>query len=139
MRDTSSHHIYCNCRDCRSRRNEICEGCGETCDEDFCFCRPTCVVCADIRKLALEQFTFTIPAYQLPHGDYQDCWNPDTYMASWEENEIVVADTQSDARWLVISCRVQSRAAGRQYYTWYCSRIGVEEPCDDDFMRDISS
>ncbi|KKN00622.1 hypothetical protein LCGC14_1135770, partial [marine sediment metagenome] len=24
-------------------------------------------------------------------------------------------------------------------YTWYCERIGVTNPCDEDFMKAISS
>ena len=145
--DISSHEVYCSCADCHAEDDENepygpCRGCGEACDEDFCFCTSTCTVCdgndGNI-DLALEQFTFTSTPDLLPQGDYQDCWNPDTYMAFWDDGELVVADTQSDARWRVISCKEQTRAASRQYYTWYCERIGVTNPCDEDFMKAISS
>ena len=137
--DTTGHEIYCGCPDCRpsSASDDSCPDCGEICDDEFCFCKSDCTICGE--DLSLEQFTFTITPDVLPVGDHQDCWNPATYMAFWDDDELIVADTQSDARWRVISCEPQTRAASRQYYTWYCERIGVLDPCDEDFMKSISS
>jgi hypothetical protein len=122
-----------------------CSGCGEPCDDDFCFCHPTCDTCDDDSYVdfALEQFTFTITPEDLPCGDYQDCHSPDTYMAFWEDGDdpaLIVADTLSDARWRVIRHERQQRAASRPFYTWFCERLDApSDPCDDDFLRSISS
>lgn len=138
---TEGHEIYCGCPDC-GPSDDSCAGCGETCDKEFCFCVEDCTVCPDVaeaKDLGLEQFTFTCTPDTIPPGDYQDCWNPDTYMAFWDEGELVVVDTQSDQRWEVISYEPQIRPASRQYYTWYCARRGATDPCTEDFMRSISS
>lgn len=142
--DISSHEVYCSCSDCHAPEepDDSCPGCGKTCDDDFCFCPPTCAICddnLDSIDLALEQFTFTITPDLLSPGDYLECFSPDMLTAFWDDGELTVADTQSDARWRVISCEEQTRGAGRQYYTWYCERIGVTNPCDEDFMKAISS
>ena len=135
--DVSGHELLCGCPDCRAS-DDSCSGCGEFCNEDFCECLSDCTSCLDV-DLGLEQFTFTCAPDVIPPGDFQDCWNPDTFMAFWDDDKIIVADTQSDARWEVISYEQQGRASSRPYYTWYCARIGVLDPCDESFMRSISS
>ena len=138
-RDVSGHEVYCGCPDCHD--DDSCSGCGRTCDEDFCFCPPNCAICGeeDEIDLSMEQFTFTIEPGTLSHGDYQDCCSPDTLMAFWDDDELIVGDTQSDARWRFIYFEPQNSPASRQYYTWYCKRIGVLNPCDENFMKAISS
>lgn len=135
--DCSEYESECACED-------SCSGCGEPCNDDRCLCHPTCGACDDDSYVdfALEQFTFTCTPEALDFGDYQDCWSPDTYMAFWEDGEdpsLIVADTQSDARWRVINFEQQQRASSRPFYTWFCERIGVTDPCDEEYLRGISS
>lgn len=137
--DISGHEVYCGCDDCHA--TPPCAGCGRTCDDDFCFCPPTCAICGgDGTDLSLEQFTFTIEPGTLPPGDYQECFSPDMLTAFWDDDELIVADTQSDARWRFVYFEPQNNSpTSRQYYTWYCKRIGVANPCDENFMKAISS
>lgn len=129
--DISSHEVYCGCSDCHAEEDDE----FDFDDDDFCDCEEQ--PCDCYVDLVLEQFTFTITPDLLPEGDYQDCWNPDTLMAFWDDGELLVGDTQSDARWRVINCEEQRRPG--IYYTWYCERIGVLNPCTEDFMKAISS
>lgn len=109
-----------------------------TCDTEHSPDKPPLVPGTEA-DLSLEQFVFTITPNDLPPGDYQDCWHPDTYMAFWDHADLIVADCHSDTRWRVIAWEAQRRASSRQYYTWFCERIGATDPCDEDFMREISS
>lgn len=118
--------------------DRICPGCGETCENDFCFCPEDCVLCEDI-DLALEQFTFTLRPEDLVPGDSKVCWSPPNLVAFWEDDVLLVVDTQSEAKYRVMSCEEQTRAPASHYYTWFCERIRVLDPCTEDFMKAISS
>jgi hypothetical protein len=96
----------------------------------------------DDPDLSLEQFVFTCTPHDIPSGDYQDCWDPKTLMAYWDDDsELIVADSQTDDRFRVICFEQQrrGRSRARSYWTWYCKRISPLNGCDADFMKEISS
>lgn len=118
---SSGHELYCDCPDCRPDDFFL-----EVDEHDTC-------------HLGFEQFVFTTTPEEVPLGDYQDCWHPDTYMAYWDHADLIVADTQSELRYRVVYYEAQRRPASRQYYTWYCERLGVTDPCTEEYLKDISS
>jgi hypothetical protein len=87
----------------------------------------------------LMVFTFTCTPHDIPYGEYQDCWHPDTCMAYWDGDDMWVSNCHTGERYRVIHYQRQRRASSREYYTWYCERENAANPCDENFMRSLSS
>lgn len=87
----------------------------------------------------LVPFVFTCTPGDVPPGDYQDCWHPNTHMAFWDHEEMVVADCHSGDKYTVICYEQQRRPSSRPYFTWFCAPQQPANPATQDFMREISS
>ena len=128
----------CDCPDCGDSEAPV-PAAPRTFPEKGYFSESFGVVGVETDELKYEQFVFTCAPGDLPVGDFQDCYDPDAFMAFWVKDELIVADPVTDERFRVVYCQRHQRAAARGYWTWYCERVGVTDPCDEEFLRGISS
>jgi hypothetical protein len=85
------------------------------------------------------QFVFDCEPGDIGPGQFADSINPAGWMCFWDEDGIVVADPATNEKWQVCTWETQNRPAAGPRITWTCKRNTVDDPCDEDYMKEISS
>ena len=106
-----------------------------------------CVECGDGAS-AHKEFVIEVAPEDMRENSIIECIKPlDCFATKDEKNEVYVyvrPGLADSGVWIVCwsdcLCRLGRDASEDGYrYVWYCRREEAEDPCDEDFMREIST
>lgn len=71
------------------------------------------------------------------------CSHGEGYASYWEGDTCVVSKISNNERWVCCDCRISIDTVGpcgsSVHYKWFCKPAQERNPCDEEFMKAISS